>query len=87
MSGSRACNRAALLSFVHTMAFGSGTVDVKKIVDVFLQDRLVASYPVVVEVLDPTDDDFIEIIKRHMRRQYSEEDTAVARFIVRGLLS
>jgi hypothetical protein len=34
--------------------------DVKKTVDVFVQDRLIASYPMVLEEIDPTDEDFIE---------------------------
>jgi hypothetical protein len=59
---------------------------VRKTVDVFLEDRLVAAYPVVLEVLNPTAKDFIDHIRRRMRRHYSKEDIAAAKFIVRGLL-
>jgi hypothetical protein len=51
---------------------------VRKTVDVFLEDRLVAAYPVVLEVLNPTDKDFIDHIRRRMRRHYSKEDIAAA---------
>jgi hypothetical protein len=57
---------------------------VRKTVDVFLGDRLVASYRVVLEANNPTDQDFIEHIRRYMRRHYSKEDLAAARFAVRG---
>lgn len=41
-----------------------GLTPVKKTVDVFLKDELVASYPVVVQAIDrPTDADFIERVK------------------------
>ena len=56
----------------------------RKTVDVFLGDRLVASYPVVLETNNPTDQDFIEHIRRYMRRHYSKEDIAAARIAVRG---
>jgi hypothetical protein len=58
----------------------------KKTVDVFVQDRLVASYPVVLEAIDPTEEDFIDSVRRHMRRHYSQEDIAAAKFIVRAVL-
>ncbi len=62
----------------------------RKTVDVYLNDRLVASYPVVypvvAEAIDrPTDDDFIERIKQQMRRYYRSEDIKAARFVVRGV--
>lgn len=59
----------------------------KKTVDVFLRDRLVASYPVVVGELDrPMDDDYTSLVKSYMRRLYSGREIAAARFVVRGLL-
>jgi hypothetical protein len=58
----------------------------KKTVDVFVQDRLVAPYPVVLEASDPMEEEFIDRIRRYMRRHYSKEDIATAKFIVRDLL-
>jgi hypothetical protein len=65
----------------------------KKIVDVFVRDRLVASYPVVAEQLagdDPTpnDEHFVELVKAQMQGagSYSKEELAAAKFVVRGLL-
>jgi hypothetical protein len=59
----------------------------RKTVDVFLRDQLVASYPVVMEAIDqPTDADFIERVKELMRSYYSSDDIQAARFLVRGLL-
>jgi hypothetical protein len=47
----------------------------------------IASYPVVVTKVDrPTDDDYIDQIKRRMRRLYSRPDMAAAKFVVRSLL-
>jgi hypothetical protein len=63
-----------------------GTVDMRKTVDVFLGDRLVASYPVVLEGTNPTDQDFIEHVRQYMRRHYRKEEIEVARFAVRGVL-
>src|SRR5882757_10006862 len=51
----------------------------KKTVDVFVQDRLVASYPVVLEASDPREEEFIDRIRRYMRRHYSKEDIAFNR--------
>jgi hypothetical protein len=59
---------------------------VRKTVDVFLGDRLVASYPVVLEADNLTDQDFVEHIRRYMRDHYSKEEIAVARFAMRGVL-
>lgn len=57
---------------------------VRKTVDVFLKDKLVASYLVVVEVIDrPTDDDFIA---EQMQGHYSSDDIQSARFLVRSVL-
>jgi hypothetical protein len=59
----------------------------RKTVDVFLKDKLIASYPVVVERIDqPTDDDFIVRVKERMRSNYSVEDIQSARFLVRCIL-
>jgi hypothetical protein len=49
-----------------------------------VKDQLVASYPVVVAAIDqPTDEDFIERVKKSMRSYYSSDDIKTARFIVR----
>ena len=59
----------------------------RKTVDVFLRDKLVASYPVVAEAIGrPTDDYFIECTKKLMRSYYSTEDIEAARFLVRSLI-
>ena len=59
----------------------------RKTVDVFLKDKLIASYPVVVERIgQPTDDDFIVRAKERMRSNYSVEDIQSARFLVRFVL-
>jgi hypothetical protein len=64
----------------------------KKIVDVFVRDRLVASYPVMAERLargdpSPNDEHFVELVKSRMQGAfYSKEDLAAAKFVVRGLL-
>jgi len=59
----------------------------RKTVDVFLKDRLVASYPVVVAEIDrPADDDYTASVKRHMRGLYDKGDIAVAKFVVRSIL-
>jgi hypothetical protein len=64
----------------------------KKIVDVFVMDRLVASYPVVDERLageGPTlnDEHFVQLVKAQMQGgSYSTEELAAAKFVVRGLL-
>jgi hypothetical protein len=60
---------------------------VRKTVDIFLKDKLVASYPVVVEAIDrPTDDAFIARVKEQMQNHYSNEDIQSARFLVRTVL-
>jgi len=61
----------------------------KKIVDVFVTDRIVASYPVVAERLaGPTlnDGHFVEVVKPQMQNAgcYSSDERAAARFMVRG---
>jgi hypothetical protein len=60
----------------------------QKIVDVFLRDRLVASYPVVL-TLDRRmmDEDFVDRVKEQMGvGSFSPDDVARARFVVRSLL-
>ena len=60
---------------------------VRKTVDVFLKDKKVASYPVIVEGIDrPTDDAFIARVKEQMQSYYSSEDIQRARFLVRNVL-
>jgi hypothetical protein len=63
----------------------------KRTVDVFIRDRLVASYPVVTEELagpTPNDEHFVQLVKLQMRGggSYSKEDFAAAKFVFRGLL-
>jgi hypothetical protein len=58
----------------------------RKTVDVFLRDRCIASYPVVVDVDRPDDDDYTTEIKRYMNRHYSKREIVAAKFIVRDLL-
>lgn len=58
----------------------------RKTVDVFLGDRLVASYPVVLEGTNPTDQDYIQHIRRYMRDHYSKAEIAGAKFVVRRAL-
>jgi len=64
----------------------------KKIVDVFVRDRLVASYPVVVAERvaghTPNDEHFVELLKAQMQGagSYSKDDLAAGKFVVRGLL-
>ena len=60
----------------------------QKIVDVFLRDRLVASYPVVV-TLDRRimDEEFVDQVKERMRGgSFSPDEVESARFMVRSLL-
>ena len=59
----------------------------RKTVEVFLNDRRVGSYPVVLTSIDkPTDDDYIATVKEQMKRYYSDEDIERARFLVRTVL-
>jgi hypothetical protein len=61
----------------------------ERIVDVFLKDKLVASYPVAGDMLSATilDRDFIDLAKNVMREDgYSEEDIDDAKFNVRSVL-
>jgi hypothetical protein len=58
------------------------------VVDVFLKDRLVASYPVVLDRLDVaiSEQDFIEIARDCMQENgYPAEDIAEAKFSVRSV--
>jgi hypothetical protein len=53
----------------------------RKTVDVYVKDRLIASYPIVMEAAErPTDNDFIESARRQMRRYYRIEYIQAARF-------
>ena len=52
--------------------------------DVFPGDCLFALYPL--EATNPTDQDFIVHVRRYMRRHYSKDEIAVAKFVVRGVL-
>jgi hypothetical protein len=62
-------------------------ISMRKTVDVFLNDRRVGSYPVVLTSIDkPTDDDYIATVKEQMKRYYSDEDIERARFLVRTML-
>ena len=58
----------------------------RKVVEVFVNDARRAAYPVVLEELDrPSDDEFIECIRRRMHRgPYSAAEIKAARFVVRG---
>jgi hypothetical protein len=59
---------------------------VRRIVDVFVRDRLRASYPVIIErkARLPSEDDFVTYIRRRLNRSdYSPEDIKAARFVVR----
>jgi hypothetical protein len=57
------------------------------VVDVFLKDRLVASYTVVLDRLDAiSEQDFIELAKGYMQENgYPAEDIAAAKFSVRSV--
>ena len=62
----------------------------RKIVDVFVTDRIVASYPVITERLaGPTlnDEHFVELVNAQMQNSgyYSRDERAAAKFMVRGL--
>lgn len=57
----------------------------RRIVDVFLQDRLIASYPIVIEDgrTNVSSEDFIDKMKQRMRERDSSFDVALAKFVVR----
>jgi hypothetical protein len=57
----------------------------RKIVDVYIFDKLRASYPVLLSRLEePSDEDFVEHVREQMRLgSYAEHEIASARFIVR----
>ena len=61
---------------------------IKRIVDVFIRDRLVASYAVVLAVSRPAgDEDYVEQVRQRMAAAcYPPEDISGARFVVRSLL-
>jgi hypothetical protein len=60
----------------------------KKVVEVFVRDRLVAAYPILREELGglpPNDGAFIGFVKERMKRPaYSARDVEAARFLVRS---
>ena len=61
----------------------------ERIVDVFLKDKLVASYPVAGNMPTATisDRDFVDLAKSAMRQDgYSEQDVDDAKFNVRSVL-
>ena len=62
-----------------------GVVLVKKIVDVFVEDILKGSYPVVLECQGhPAENEFVERVRNGMDRGfYSADDIKVAKFVVR----
>jgi len=65
-----------------------GTGMTRKIVDVFVRDKLVASYPVVL-TLDRRvmDEDFVDRVKEQMRGgSQCADDVACARYVVRSVL-
>ena len=59
----------------------------ERIVDVFLKDRLVVSYPVAWDVLTTISErDFVDLAKGAMREDgYSEQDIDDAKFTVRDV--
>jgi hypothetical protein len=60
----------------------------EKVVDVVLRDRLVASYPVVLDRLNAalSEQDFIGLARDSMRENgYTAEDVAEAKFSVRSV--
>lgn len=60
----------------------------KKIVEVFIRDKRVASYPVVISLdRNVTDGDFVDRVAEQMRAgNYSHDDVSAARFVVRSVL-
>jgi hypothetical protein len=61
------------------------TVGIRKHVDVFVRDVLVASYPIVLSEGSPvtSDQEFIDVAIAQMRQNGTDEDVAAARFVVR----
>ena len=61
----------------------------RKIVEVFVNDTRRAAYPVVLQELDrPSDEEFIEHIRRQMHvGSYTAHEIKAARFIVRETAS
>jgi hypothetical protein len=57
----------------------------RKIVEVFVNDTRRAAYPVVLQELDrPSDEEFIEHVRRQMRGgSYTAHEIKAAKFIVR----
>ena len=60
----------------------------ERVVDVFLKDELVSSYPVIRDTMNAQvlDRDFIDRVKECMREdKYTEEEIAAAKFSVRDI--
>jgi hypothetical protein len=60
----------------------------EKVVDVFLRDKLMASYPVVLNMLNAaiSEQDFFELARDSMREDgYTAEDIVEAKFSVRSV--
>ena len=57
----------------------------RRIVDVFLHDKLIASYPIIIDDdrPGPSSEDFADEVKRRMRERDPGFDVALAKFIVR----
>lgn len=57
----------------------------RRIIDVFLHDRLVASYPVVINDgrTALSSEDFVEELKEQLRQRVPGFDVVLARFVVR----
>jgi hypothetical protein len=58
----------------------------RRIIDVFLHDKLIASYPIVIDDKRPvlSSSDFVEELKQQMRERNPDFDVSAARFVVRG---
>lgn len=55
----------------------------RRIVDVFIRDRLLASYPVVLELNEPiTDEEYVEAIRQRLRDSKTP-DLEHAKFVIR----
>jgi hypothetical protein len=59
----------------------------RRLVDVFIGDKLRATYPVILdEPLTPSDTDFVAFIRRRMPETYTPEEISAAKFVVRDPL-
>ncbi|WP_428672035.1 hypothetical protein [Reyranella sp.] len=56
----------------------------RKLVDVFISDRLRATYHVVLdEPANPSDQDFIAYVKSRLLQSFTADEIATAKFVVR----